>query len=82
MENRGLLIHVDIKGVDTAKQASSELLVSKDRELRVFMKHGHADPKANVAYMRIAPPLGAMTKELIDQAVEKTIVPVLSQASK
>jgi ornithine--oxo-acid transaminase len=82
VENRGLLIRVEIKGAETAKHACLEMLVGKDREPRVFMKHGHANPELNVAYTRIAPPPGAMTKELIDQAVEKTISPVLSQASK
>jgi hypothetical protein len=46
------------------------------------MKHGHADKSANIAYTRIAPPPGAMTKDLIDHAVEKTISPVLSHAGK
>lgn len=82
VDNRGLLIRVEIEGVETAKYACLEMLVGKDRELRVFMKHGHSDPETKVAFTRIAPPPGAMTKELIDQAVDKTISPVLSMASK
>ena len=82
VENRGLLIRVEIKGVDTSKHACLEMLLGKDRDPRVFMKHGHSDPNTKVAYTRIAPPPGAMTKELIDLAIEKTIGPVLSQAAK
>jgi ornithine--oxo-acid transaminase len=82
VENRGLLIRVEINGIDTAKYACLEMLLGKDRNPRVFMKHGHADLNAKIAYTRIAPPPGAMTKELIDLAVEKTISPVLSQASR
>jgi ornithine--oxo-acid transaminase len=82
VDNRGLLIRVEIQGVDTAKYACLEMLLGKDRNPRVFMKHGHADKSANIAYTRIAPPPGAMTKDLIDHAVEKTISPVLSHAGK
>ncbi len=82
VDNRGLLIRVEIKGVETAKYRCLEMLLGKDRDPRIFMKHGHSDTKAKVAYTRIAPPPGAMTKELIDLAVEKTISPVLSQTSK
>ena len=46
------------------------------------MKHGHNDPEKNVAYTRISPPIGAMTEKLIDLAVKKTIIPVLTQAIK
>lgn len=81
VENRGALIRVEIKGVDSAIPACKELLLGKDRNPRVFMKHGHANKEKKVAYTRIAPPLGAMTKELIDEAVEKTIGPVLERAS-
>jgi len=80
VEHRGLLMRVEIEGVDTAKHACLEMLMGKGRDPRVFMKHGHHDPERNVAFTRIAPPPGAMTEELIDQAVERTIGPVLSKA--
>ncbi|MFH0876420.1 MAG: aminotransferase class III-fold pyridoxal phosphate-dependent enzyme [archaeon] len=82
VENRGLLIRVEIKGIDTAKYVCLEMLVGKNRNPRVFMKAGHNDPIKKVAYTRIAPPPGAMTKELIDEAVEKTIAPILKDAGK
>ncbi|HLB58560.1 MAG TPA: aminotransferase class III-fold pyridoxal phosphate-dependent enzyme [Bdellovibrionota bacterium] len=82
VENRGALIRVEIKGAKTAIHACHELLLGKNRNPRVFMKHGHANSEKKVAYTRIAPPLGAMTKELIDEAVEKTIAPVLERASE
>jgi ornithine--oxo-acid transaminase len=78
VENRGLLIRVELHDADTAQFACKEMLLGKNRDLRVFMKHGHGDVERHVAYTRIAPPPGAMTKELIDMAVEKTIAPVLS----
>ena len=81
-DHKGALIRVELEGVKTAKYACLEMLLGKDRNPRVFMKHGHYDPIRDVAYTRIAPPIGAMTEELIDLAVEKTIIPVLSQASR
>src|SRR3989339_319715 len=81
-DHRGALIRVELEGVKTAKYACLEMLLGKNRNPRVFMKHGHYDPIRDVAYTRIAPPIGAMTEELIDLAVEKTIIPVLSQASR
>ncbi|MFC2074947.1 hypothetical protein ACFLRA_01580, partial [Bdellovibrionota bacterium] len=82
VDHRGLLIRVEIKGVKSAKPATMEMLVGKDRNPRVFMKYGHSDPERNVAYTRIAPPPGAMTEKLIDEAIEKTIAPVLEGASE
>ncbi len=79
-ENRGALIRVELEGVETAKYACLEMLVGDNRNPRVFMKHGHNDPERNVAFTRIAPPIGAMTKRLIDKAVDRTIIPVLTQA--
>ncbi|MBS3104216.1 aminotransferase class III-fold pyridoxal phosphate-dependent enzyme [Candidatus Woesearchaeota archaeon] len=76
VENRGLLIRVELKGVKTAEHVCQEMLLGK-REPRIFMKHGHYDKEKDVAYTRIAPPPGAMTKELIDLAVENTIAPTL-----
>lgn len=81
-EHRGALIRVELEGLETAKYACLEMLVGENRNPRVFMKHGHNDPEKNVAYTRIAPPIGAMTKKLIDKAIEKTIIPVLTQAIK
>ncbi len=75
VDNRGMLIRVEIQGAKSAKYACNEMLLGKNRDPRVFMKAGHEN------YTRIAPPPGAMTKELIDMAVEKTIAPVLSKAS-
>ncbi|MEK6917247.1 MAG: aminotransferase class III-fold pyridoxal phosphate-dependent enzyme, partial [Nanoarchaeota archaeon] len=76
VENRGMLIRVELKGVKTAKYACQEMLLG-NKNPRVFMRHGHYDEHKDVAYTRIAPPPGAMTKELIDLAVEKTIAPTL-----
>ncbi len=81
-EHRGLLMRVEIPHVPTAKYACLEMLLGKDRSPRVFMKHGHYDKEKDAAYTRIAPPPGAMTKALIDQAVEKTIAPVLIDAQR
>lgn len=83
VENRGALIRVEIEGTDTAKYACMEMLLG-ERNPRVFMKHGHGIEKdgKKTAYTRIAPPIAAMTKELVDEAVEKTIIPVLKEASK
>lgn len=81
VENRGLLIRLEIKGVKSAKPVCQEMLLG-DREPRVFMKHGHYDEAKDTAYARIAPPPGAMTKELIDKAVENTIKPVLLEATR
>lgn len=81
VENRGLLIRLEIKGIKSAKPVCQELLLG-DRSPRVFMKHGHYDEAKDTAYARIAPPLGAMTKELIDEAVENTIKPVLLEFVK
>lgn len=80
VENRGALIRVELHGVKTAKYACLEMLVGKKRSPRVFMKAGHYDAKRDVAYTRIAPPIAAMTKDLIDLAVENTIIPVLKDA--
>jgi len=82
VDHRGLLIRVEIKDVDNAKYSCLEMLVGKDKDPRVFMKAGHTDEKRKVAYTRIAPPPGAMTKELIDFAVDKTIAPVLAEAAR
>ena len=82
VENRGLLIRVEIKNADSAKPACLEMLLGEGRNPRVFMKHGHTNEETRTAYTRIAPPPGAMTKALIDEAVEKTIAPVLRQASE
>jgi len=78
-ENRGMLMRVEIEGVETAKYACMEMLLGEGRNPRVFMKHGHRDKNRLVAYARIAPPPGAMTEELIDLAVENTIRPVLEE---
>lgn len=90
VENKGLLMRVEIEA-ETAKYACLEMLLGKNRNPRVFMKHGHAkivggnkigsrNIKARrVAYARIAPPPGAITEELIDLSVENTIGPVLQQ---
>ncbi|NQU98450.1 aminotransferase class III-fold pyridoxal phosphate-dependent enzyme [Candidatus Woesearchaeota archaeon] len=80
VDHRGLLIRVELEGVDTAKHSCLEMLLGQGRDPRIFMKHGHYNPKTRRAYTRIAPPPGAMTEALIDQAVERTIAPVLSQA--
>ncbi|MBD3204403.1 aminotransferase class III-fold pyridoxal phosphate-dependent enzyme, partial [Candidatus Woesearchaeota archaeon] len=82
VENRGLLIRVEIKGAKSAKYACYEMLAGKKRDPRVFMKAGHYDKERDVSFTRIAPPPGATTKELIDIAVEKTIGPVLRKASR
>lgn len=82
VENRGLLIRVEIKNADSAKPACLEMLLGEGRNPRVFMKHGHTNEETRTAYTRIAPPPGAMTEALIDEAVEKTIAPVLRQASE
>ena len=79
-EHRGALIRVELEGIKTTKYACCEMLLGENRNPRVFMKHGHNDPIRNVAYTRIAPPIGAITKELIDCAVENTIIPVFTQA--
>ena len=81
VENRGLLIRLEIKGIKSAKPVCQEMLLGH-REPRVFMKHGHYDEAKDTAYARIAPPPGAMTKELIDDAVENTIKPVLLEVTK
>lgn len=80
VEHRGALIRVELQGIKTAKYACLEMLVGKNKNPRVFMKHGHNDPVRKVAFTRIAPPIGAMTQELIDLATEKTIIPVLTEA--
>src|SRR3989339_496199 len=64
-DHRGALIRVELEGVKTAKYACLEMLLGKNRNPRVFMKHGHYDPIRDVAYTRIAPPIGAMTEKLI-----------------
>ena len=80
VENRGALIRVELEGLETAKYACLEMLVGEKIKPRVFMKHGHNDPERNVAYTRIAPPIGAMTEKLIDKATKKTIIPTLMHA--
>lgn len=82
VENRGALIRVELAGVKTTKYACLEMLVGENRDPRVFMKAGHYDAKRDVAYTRISPPIGAMTKKLIDLAVDNTIIPVLEDALK
>ncbi|MFC1612298.1 aminotransferase class III-fold pyridoxal phosphate-dependent enzyme [Patescibacteria group bacterium] len=82
VENKGALIRVELHGIKTAKHACLEMLVGKNRNPRVFMKQGHYNAEKDIAYTRIAPPIGAMTKELIDMALEKTIIPVLLDALK
>jgi ornithine--oxo-acid transaminase len=77
VDHRGLLIRVELHDADTAEFACKEMLLGKGRNPRVFMKHGHGDRDRHVAYTRIAPPPGAMTEELIDNAIEHTIGPVL-----
>ncbi len=81
-EHKGLLMRIDVKGIETTKYACLEMLLGENRNPRVFMKHGHNDPEKNVAYTRIAPPIGAISKELINRAVKKTIKPVLIDAQK
>ncbi|MBU0979359.1 MAG: aminotransferase class III-fold pyridoxal phosphate-dependent enzyme [Nanoarchaeota archaeon] len=76
IDHRGLLMRVEIEGIRSAKDICLEMLLG-EHQPRVFMKHGHYNPEKNVAYTRIAPPPGAMTKVLIREAVEKTIRPVL-----
>ena len=82
VENRGALIRVEIEGVETTKYACREMLLGKNRNPRVFMKHGHSDPKRGVAYTRIAPPIAAMDRGLIDWALQDTIIPVLRDARR
>ena len=82
VERRGAMIRVELEGLKTAKYACLEMLLGENRNPRVFMKHGHNDPEKKVAYTRISPPIGAMTEKLIDLAVEKTIIPVLTEALK
>lgn len=81
-ENKGALIRVELKGIKTAKHACLEMLLGKNINPRVFMKHGHYDAEKDIAYTRIAPPIAAMTKELIDKALDKTIIPVLTKATR
>jgi ornithine--oxo-acid transaminase len=84
VDHRGLLIRVEIEGVKTAKYACLEMLLGEGWDPRVFMKHGHSTQRGGTsfAYTRIVPPIGAITEELIDEAVEKTIRPVLELARK
>lgn len=77
LDHRGLLMRVELKGLDSAKEACYEMLLG-DHKPRVFMKYGHHDEKRDVAFTRIAPPPGAITKGLIDDALKNTIIPVLS----
>ncbi len=58
------------------------MLVGKNKDPRIFMKYGHSDPEKKIAYTRIAPPPGAMTKDLIDLAVDKTMRPVFEMAGE
>ena len=78
-ENRGALIRLNLPGVETTKYACYEMLLG-EREPRVFMKDGHSE--GGVAYVRIAPVIGAMANklDLIDETIEKTISPVIEQA--
>ncbi len=80
VEHRSALIRVEVEGVDTAKYACLEMLVGENRDLRVFMKAGHSG--SGCAYTRISPPIGAMTYDLIDRALESTIIPVLQDARR
>ena len=73
---------VELDGKDTAKQACFEMLLGKDRDPRIFIKPGHYNPETGKSYIRISPPIDAITKELIDLAVEKTIEPVLRDARR
>ncbi|MFH1133062.1 MAG: aminotransferase class III-fold pyridoxal phosphate-dependent enzyme [Nanoarchaeota archaeon] len=77
VDHRGLLVRLEIPGSVSARQQCEEMLLGQDRDPRVFMKHGHHDAKRGVAFARIAPPPGAITEELIDLAVDRTIAPVL-----
>ena len=78
-ENRGALIRLNLPGLETAKYACYEMLLG-EREPRVFMKDGHSEN--GVAYVRIAPVIGAMADklELVDETLKKTISPVVEQA--
>lgn len=76
VDHRGLLIRVEVEGVESTKPLCLEMLLGKNRNPRVFMKHGHNN------FTRISPPIGAITKDLIDLAVEKTIAPVLKNARR
>ena len=80
VEHRGCLIRVEIKGVRSTKPLCLKMLLG-GHEPRVFIKHGHYNQERDVAYMRVAPPIGAITKELIDLAME-TIGPVLGSAAQ
>ncbi|MBI4919263.1 aminotransferase class III-fold pyridoxal phosphate-dependent enzyme [archaeon] len=73
-ENRGLLIRLEIEGVETAKPACYEMLLGKHRDPRIFMKYGHKN------YARIAPPPGAINKDTIDWLMDKTLRNVLLYA--
>ncbi|MFP4400507.1 MAG: aminotransferase class III-fold pyridoxal phosphate-dependent enzyme [Candidatus Woesearchaeota archaeon] len=80
-ENKGLLIRVEINGAKSAKPACIEMLTG-DYEPRVFMKAGHYSEEKDAAYARIAPPPLALDKELIDYALDNTVIPVLKKHAK
>ncbi|RME54794.1 aspartate aminotransferase family protein [Candidatus Woesearchaeota archaeon] len=79
IDHRGLLIRVGMKGIKTTKYACLEMLLG-NRNPRVFMKAGHYNAEKDVAYTRIAPPPLAITKDLIDYALDNTVIPVLKEA--
>lgn len=70
IEHRGALIALKIHGLQSTEPLCLRL-VSGEYGKRIFMKHGHVYPDrqyGTVAYVRIAPPILAITNDMIDEA--------------
>lgn len=79
VDHRGALIALMIEGVPSAAPLCVEMLCGNYRP-NVFMKHGHV--RSGVAYVRVSPPILAISDKEIDDACENTIRPVLLRAKE
>ena len=80
---RGALMAIEIRGLSSPKPLCRSVL-SDPYKKRVIMKPGHVytDPHTNIprSFIRIAPPILAITDEMIDEACVHTIRPALERA--